>query len=184
MHHHNHVLHANPKCFHTHMCMIKFPCCVWYGYTPQARYRYIGHYHRHAPTNLLNSSYPPLFHTEMLAITVSPQGSVTVNETRRVELICFLACGCSGTILDWSTQSGRPLPPSAMVTRTAGGRTISLVFEQATADVEGLYVCTATNARLGNATEVVRVDVITSNELSYCHSINSTRGSILHPSKR
>ena len=106
----------------------------------------------------------------MLAIQVSPEGKISVNRTERVQFTCYLDCGCSGTTLDWATLSGRPLPASAVVSRTAGGRTISLVFEQATADVEGKYVCSATNARLGNVTKVVEVDVKT-RELPYHHNI-------------
>ena len=93
-----------------------------------------------------------------------------MNESSRVELTCRLDCGCGGTTLTWTKYAGLPLPPSAMVSQSAGGRTVILTFEQATVDVAGVYVCNATNDRLGVVTKHVLLNVIVKGTTVYVGS--------------
>ena len=57
-----------------------------------------------------------------------------------------------------------------MVSQSAGGRTILLTFEQATVDVVGVYVCTATNDRLGVVTKQVLLNVMVKGMIMYVGS--------------
>lgn len=93
-----------------------------------------------------------------------------MNESSRVELTCRLDCGCGGTTLTWTSYAGLPLPPSAMVSQSAGGRTVILTFEQATVDVAGVYVCNATNNRLGVVAKQVLLNVIVKGMTMYVGS--------------
>lgn len=57
-----------------------------------------------------------------------------------------------------------------MVSQSAGGRTILLTFEQATVDVVGVYVCNATNDRLGVVTKHVLLNVMVKGTIMYLDS--------------
>ena len=88
---------------------------------------------------------PDFSNTEVLSIRIVQGNRVSVPLGSRVQLDCTLNCTCEGTTqMDWRREGGGSLPDSAVVTRSTSGRTVTLVYEEATLDVAGGYECTTT----------------------------------------
>ncbi len=91
---------------------------------------------------------------------MTPAGELTVNKTESVELSCTLSCGCSGTNLTWVRSDGSPLHSQAQISLSDSKRTVFLTFASVPREADGVYVCVATNNKLGSATEEVELRVI------------------------